>query len=119
MDRASDRLYLEIELAGNFLDQLGKLKHRELLSELVEYAELSTFGGIEANNLDAAHSITNVEEAAGLAALAVDRERNANGRLGAEAIQHGAKYVVVIEAVDQSFVHLYFVGNCAVDDALV
>jgi hypothetical protein len=43
----------------------------------------------------------------------------ANGRLGAEAVQHGAEDLVVVEAVDQASSMSDFVGDGAVDDALV
>ena len=59
-------------------------------------------GRIQAGDLDAAHGVANVEEAARLPALAVDRQRMADGGLRAEAVQHRAEDLVVVEAVDQA-----------------
>ena len=80
---------------------LRQLQHRELLGELVEHAEFAGLGRMQAGDLDAAHRIANIQKAARLAALAVDRERMPDRRLHAEAVQHRAEDFVVIEAVDQ------------------
>ena len=57
-----------------------------------------------AGDLDAANGVANIEEAARLAALAVHGERMPDGRFDAKAVEHRAKYFVVIEAIDESFV---------------
>ena len=80
---------------------------------------LAGFRGILAGNFDAAHRVANVEKAAGLSALSVDRERLADGGLHAEAIEHRAEHVVVIEAIDQRFVQLNFIGHGAIHHALI
>ena len=74
---------------------------------------------IQAGDFDAAHGVANIQVAARLPALAVDRQRMAHGRLRAEAVQHRAEDLVVIEAVDEGFVQRHFVGHGAVHHALV
>ena len=75
--------------------------------------------GIQTRDLDAAHGVANIQKTARLAALAVNRERMPDGRLNAEAIQHRAKYLVVIEAIDQRLVQRDFIGHGPVNHALV
>ena len=81
-----------------------QFQHRELLRELVEDPAFSGARRIQAGQFDAAHGVANIEKAARLSALAVDRQRMAHGGLRAEAIQHGAEHLVVIEAVDQRLI---------------
>ena len=59
---------------------------------------------VQAGNLDAANRVANIEKAARLPALAIHRERMADGRLHAEAVQHRAENFVVIETVDERFI---------------
>ena len=63
--------------------------------------------------------VADVEEAAGLAAAAVDGQRVADHRLQAEAVEHGAEDLVVVEAGDQALVAGGLLGLDPVDDALV
>ena len=80
------------------LDELGQLHDRELLGELVEHAELArAAAGFRAASSTQRRVSTDVEVAAGLAALAVDRERLADHRLHAEAVERGAEHLVVVE----------------------
>ncbi len=58
--------------------------------------------GFANGDLNAAHGIADIQEAARLAALAVDRERMADGGLNAEAIERRAEDLVVVEAVDEA-----------------
>ena len=75
--------------------------------------------GLLGRQLDALQRVADVEEAAGLAALAVDGQRVADHRLHAEAVEHGAEGLVVVEAGDQALVAGGLVGLDPVDDALV
>src|SRR5207244_8109201 len=69
--------------------------------------------------LDAAHGVADVEETSGLPALAVNRERVSDGSLRAEAVEHRAPYVVVVEARAQFGVHVGLLRTRAVDHSLV
>ena len=75
--------------------------------------------GLLDRQLDAVEGVADVEEAAGLAAAAVDGERVADHRLQAEAVEDGAEGLVVVEAGDQALVGGGLVGLDPVDDALV
>ena len=79
-------------------DPLRQLADRELLGELVEHAVLAGLRRVQQRQLDAAHGVADVEEAAGLPAAAVDGQRVADRRLDAEAVQRGAEDLVVVEA---------------------
>src|SRR5712692_4570436 len=70
-------------------------------------------------NLDASDRVPNVEETACLTALAVHRERLADGCLHAEAIENRAENVVVIEAIDERFIQRSFVRHRSVYDTLI
>src|ERR1035438_10514608 len=61
----------------------------------------------------------NASTAAGLPTAAVDGQGVSGGRLRAEAVQHGAENVVVIEAVDQPVVQRGLIRHGAVHHALV
>src|SRR5215469_16954954 len=66
-------LYLQPEFLAAHLHHLSQFKHIELLCELVEHPELARLRWIHAGNLDAAHCVANVKEAASLATLAIYR----------------------------------------------
>jgi UDP-sulfoquinovose synthase len=107
------------EVLGGMLDQVGEVDDRELLGELVEDPELAALGGVLDRQLDAVDRVADVEEAARLAAAPVDGERVADHRLQAEAVEHRAEDLVVVEAGDQALVGGGLVGLDPVDDALV
>src|SRR6185437_1910969 len=96
-----------------------ELQNRELLGELVEDAEFAMGGRVLAGQLDTSHSVTNIEEPAGLPALPVNGNGMLDGRLHAEAIERGAEYVVVVEAVDKRFIATGLVSYVAVNDPFV
>jgi len=99
---------------------MGQVQDGELLRELVVNAALAPGGRVVASKLDAANGVANVEETAGLAALAVHGERLADGGLHAEeTIQDSAEDVVVIETIDERFVERSFFRGGAINDALV
>ncbi len=54
-----------------------------------------------------------------LAAFAVYGERMSDDSFDAEAIEHGAENFVVIKSVDERFIERDFVGDGAVDHALI
>src|SRR5208283_760662 len=101
------------------LYHLRELQDGELLCELVEYAKFARLGRIEAGDLDTAHGVANVQESARLSSFSINRERVPKSGLRAETIQHGAKYFVVVEAVDESFVKRRFIGHGSIDNALI
>src|SRR5437763_370611 len=74
---------------------------------------------MQTGQLDTAHRITDVEEAACLASFAVDGEGMPDGCLNTEAIECGAKNFVVVEPVDQRFAHRDLVGERSINYALV
>src|SRR5947209_4896108 len=96
-----------------------QLQHRKLLSELVEYSEFAALRRMQACQFNAAHRITNIKEAACLAAFAVNRNRMPDSRLDAETVQGRAKHLIVIKTVDQRWMQGNFVRNSAIDHALV
>ena len=116
-----DRLdpHVEAVLGARALHDLGELRHGELLRELVEDAELAPVGGIRHRQLDALQRVQDVQVAARLPALAVDRERVADDRLDAEPVQRRAEHVVVVEPRGEPVVELRLVGLDPVDDTLV
>jgi hypothetical protein len=73
--RVLDALHpgLDAELARGVHHQLGELPDRELLGELVEDPHLAALGGVLHGELDAAHSVADVEVAPRLGTVAVDR----------------------------------------------
>src|SRR5450631_3400753 len=84
-------LNLQSHLFPGGLDHLRELQDSELLGELVEDTELALLCRIQACDLNAAHGIANVQEAAGLSALAINRERVTQSGLCTETIQHRPK----------------------------
>ena len=82
----------------NHHGQVADVKH---FGELVEDPEEAGVTGVGDRNFYAAHGVTNVEEGAGLTALAVDGEGMTHRRLNTEAVEGRTKHAVVVEAVDQ------------------
>src|SRR5271163_3101017 len=80
------------------LDQIGELGHRELLGELIEDPIFRGFGRLLDRNLDASHSVPNVQIPSGLSTLAMHRERMSDRGFDTKAVQHRAPDAVVIEA---------------------
>ena len=97
----------------------GELLDRELFGELVEDPVLADVGRVLKRDPDACHGIANIEEPAGLATFAVDRKRQADGSLGAEAVQYRAPYGVVVKTGCEDRVVADFAGARAVDHPLV
>ncbi len=112
-------LDLEAEVSPRLTDQRRQLLDRELLGELVEDPELARRRGVLHRQLDAAQGVADVEEAPGLAAATVDGQRVTDHRLQAEAVEHGAEDLVVVEASQQALVAGRLLGLDPVDDALV
>src|SRR5271169_3804475 len=91
-------LDLQSQVLSAFLHHVRQFQHVELFRELIEDAEFARPGGVETREFNAADGVSNIKESARLAALAIDRERISQGRLGTEAVQHRAKDLVVVEA---------------------
>jgi hypothetical protein len=68
-------LHLHAHLPGDRLHHLRQFQHRKLLGELIEDPALARLGRMKARQLDAAHRVANIQEAARLSALAIDRQR--------------------------------------------
>ena len=109
----------DVELGGRALHEVGQLRDRELLGELVEDPELAQVGRVGDRELHALKSVADVQEAARLPTLAVDGQRVADHRLHAEAVEDGPEVLVVVEAGDEAVVGRRLVGLDPVDDALV
>ena len=86
------------------LHHVREIQHRELLRELVVDAALAARGRILAGNFDATHGVANIQKAARLSALAVHRQRLPDGRLHAKAVEHRAKHIVVVKAIDERLI---------------
>src|SRR5262249_24382501 len=112
-------LDVQPEFSASRFNHLSQMKDGEALGELVVDSAFALGGGIVASDLDAADGVANAQEAASLAASAIDSQRLADGRLHAEAIEHGAEDVVVVEAIDKRIVLRSLVGHGAIDDALI
>src|SRR6266852_1365957 len=78
-------LGLEAVMRARRLDAFGELAHRELLRELVEHTELAALRRVQHCELHASDRVADVQEAARLASLAVNRQRVIDGGLRAEA----------------------------------
>src|SRR5260370_4354187 len=96
-----------------------QLQDRELLGELVVYSAFALGSGIVTRDLDAPDRVPNIQEAARLTALAIDRERLADGGLHAEPIEDRAEHIVIIEAIDECFIERRFRGRRSVNYALI
>ena len=107
------------EVLAGLLHPLGQLEHAELLGELVVDAQLAGVGRVGGGQRDALDRVADVEVAACLAALAVDRQRIADDGLDAEPVEGGPEDLVVVEAGRKPGVERRLVGLEAVDDALV
>src|SRR5208282_953594 len=101
------------------LDQVGELRDRELLGELVEDAVFAGLGGFLDCDFDASHRVANVQVAAGLAAFAVHGERMPDRSLDTEPIEHRSPDSVVVETGREALVEYRLVGVDSVNDALV
>src|SRR5262249_41560041 len=100
-------------------DCLGHLRDRQRLGHLVEDPELAGLGRIFAGQLQAAHRIPDLYDAANLAAIAVDAERLADHRLDHEPVQYRAENRVVVVPGRQPVVLGGLRRLLAVDDSLV
>ena len=102
-----------------FANPFRQLEHGELLRELVEDAELTAFRRVHRREFHAGERIADIEEAARLAAPAVDRQRPAQRGLDAEPIERRPPNAVVVEAGSQPFIQRRFRRVDAVHNALV
>ena len=105
-------------LCGRF-HHPGQIHNGELFGELVINAALAFASGVMTGNLDTPHRVPNIQKAARLPALAIDREWLADGRLHAETIKDRAEHVVIVETIDQRFIECGFVRHRSIDHALI
>mmetsp|Transcript_12276 Transcript_12276/g.26479 ORF Transcript_12276/g.26479 Transcript_12276/m.26479 type:complete len:333 (-) Transcript_12276:430-1428(-) len=94
-------LHVEPQLCALLLHNVSQLVHAKLLGELVEHAHLAPLGGVVNGNLDAAHGVANVQEAARLSALAVHGQGVAHCRLHHKAVESCSEDAVIVVAVDE------------------
>ena len=111
--------HLQAHGRAGLLDFLGQVQNAEQFRELVEHSEFTGVGRRFDRQFHAAHRIANVQETAGLAALAIHRQRVAHGGLDTEAVERCAEHAVIVQPVDQQFVHAGLVGQHAVNHPLV
>ena len=100
-------------------DDLCDLGHGEALGHLVEHPELARVSGLLGGQAQAFNGVADVDDASGLPAPAVDRQRLAEHRLHDEAVQNGPEDRVVVEAGGEAVVESGLGGLLPVDDALV
>src|SRR3984957_8222682 len=82
-------------LAGG-LHFVREIENGELFGELIEDSEFAGRRWMRTGDLDTADRVANVEEAAGLPALAVYGKGMAHRRLRAESVPHRAENFVVV-----------------------
>src|ERR1019366_4461339 len=104
---------------ADLLHQVGQIEHAELLGELVEDPVLALCRRALDGDLDAPQRVANIQEAAGLATLAINGKRASQRGLHAIPVQDGAPDAVVIETRGQTVIKLRFVGLQPVHDSLV
>ncbi len=100
-------------------DDLCDLGHGEALGDLVEHPELARIGRLLGGQAQAFNGVADVDDAPGLPAPAVDRQRLAEHRLHDEAVQNGPEDRVVVEAGSEAVVESGRGGLLPVHDALV
>src|SRR5260370_1654888 len=76
-------------------------------------------GRCRAGQLNAANCIPKIKETARLSSASVIRQQMSNSRLSAEPIQDRAKYLVIIEPINESFVQCDFVSYGSIHHALI
>ena len=79
------------ELLAGPLDELGELGTVNCSVNWLKTRKSPCVGGVVHGQLDALERVADVEEAAGLATLAVDRQRMADHGLHAEPVERGPK----------------------------
>src|SRR5271157_4973256 len=101
------------------LHQVGQIKDAKLLGELVEDPILTGSRRCQDGELDTPKRVANIQEAAGLAASAIYRERPSGRGLHTVPVQDGAPDTVVIKARGQAVVEDRLVRFHTVHDTLV
>src|SRR5437762_2392935 len=97
--------YLQAHLEPCLLDHKPKLADAELFGKLIEDSELPSVCRVADGYFNAADSVANIQEPSSLSSFVVHGQRMANRRLDAEAIKRRAKNAVIIQSIDQEFVH--------------
>src|ERR1700719_2781966 len=116
--REMDDVGLEPVRRTRIADPLRQRLDRELLGELIEDAVLALGGRVLERESHAGDRIADIEEAARLPALPVDRQRQSERALDAKAVEHRAPDRVVVEARGEPWVECELVGVISVDHAL-
>src|ERR1700733_10638086 len=98
---------------------MSEIKDGKLLSELVKDAEFTFARRIQTSKFDAAHSVADIQEAARLAAFAINSEWMAKCCLGTEAIENSAEDFVIVKTVDQCFIQCNFVRHVSIHNTLI
>lgn len=83
------------------LHQVSQLVDAPHLSKLIKHTHLALLGRVVNRDLDAAHSVANVQVAARLATLAIHRQGVPNCCLHDKAIEGSAKDAVIVQTVEQ------------------
>src|SRR5438874_4982857 len=100
-------------------DQFGEFQDVEGLRELVEDSVFSWGRRVHNREFDASQSVSDIQEAATLPALAINRQGHLRYRLDAEAIDSRAENFVIVKAGSQTFIENCFIGLDAIDDSLM
>src|ERR1039457_6972286 len=89
----------------------GEIQNGELLRELVEDTKFAPLRRVLTGDLDATNGVADVQKPARLSSRAVHRQGVADRCFRAEAVQGRTEDLVVIEAVDKSFIESGFVRH--------
>ena len=101
------------------LHQVGQIKDAKLLGELVEDPILTGLRRLQDGELDTPKRVANIQEAAGLPASAIYRDRPSYRGLHTVPVEDGAPDAVVIKARGQAVIEDRFVRFHTVHDTLV
>src|SRR5262245_20035875 len=95
---------VESQLLAHCPHHLGQLQYRELFCELVEDTKFTRFGRIQTCDFDTAYSVSNIQKSPRLPALSVHGQYMSQGSLRAKPVQDSSKYLIIVEAIDESLV---------------
>jgi hypothetical protein len=120
LPRVGDRTngHVQSQLAACLDNPFGELDHAEGLGELVHDPQLAAARRVGGSQLDALQRVVEIEVAAGLAAAAIDGQRDTGHGLDEEAIDDRAEDVVVVKVGQQAPVGAGLGGAEAIDRAL-
>src|ERR1035438_1564222 len=112
-------VHVQAHLPGSGFDHPRQFEHRKLFGELIKHAAFAGLGRIQTSQLDTSNRVPNIQESSRLAALPINCEWVSGDCLDAEAVQNRAENIIVVKAVDESFIERSLISNSAVYHALI